>query len=247
MLWGAEAKKRPLNLYTAYFTIPKGTTDTSAARWFNTVGGRTVFLRPDNTGTTRAVFNYLSKPNGLEKKSVGEQKRVLAQKYADAGWETPRVIDGMNSSTDFYFEAIGQMKVDHWAKGNVVLLGDSAYCASPLSGMGTALALVGAYILAGELAQHVDPKEAYAAYERIMRPYVEKAQNVPGFAPRIGQPKSRIGILLQRTALRIASTKAFQRIGGALLKTSADKIDLPDYGSPASMEKRRSVGVNGPS
>ena len=40
--------------------------------------------------------------------------------------------------------------METWSEGRVTC-GDAGYCASPLSGMGTSLALVGAYVLAGEL------------------------------------------------------------------------------------------------
>ncbi|MDX6252239.1 MAG: hypothetical protein QOF10_5599 [Kribbellaceae bacterium] len=45
-----------------------------------------------------------------------------------------------------------QVVVPEWSRGRVVLLGDAGYCGSPLAGHGTALSLVGAYVLAGELA-----------------------------------------------------------------------------------------------
>ena len=46
--------------------------------------------------------------------------------------------------------------MDSWSRGRVTLCGDAGYCASPLCGMGTSLALVGAYLLAGELGPAPD-------------------------------------------------------------------------------------------
>lgn len=63
--------------------------------------------------------------------------------------------------------------MDRWSKGRVELLGDAGYCASPMSGMGTSMAVVGAYILAGELNKsNGEHKEAFTAYENKMRPLV---------------------------------------------------------------------------
>ncbi len=80
-----------------------------------------------------------------------------------------------------------------WTSGRVALVGDAGYCASPLSGMGTSLALVGAYLLAGELGRpriRLDAHGCGAALQRyanLMRPYVDKCQDLPagidGYAP----------------------------------------------------------------
>jgi 2-polyprenyl-6-methoxyphenol hydroxylase-like FAD-dependent oxidoreductase len=69
--------------------------------------------------------------------------------------------------------------MDHWASGRVGLLGDAAFSASPMSGAGTGLALVGAYMLAGELAAaDWDPAAGFAGYEQRMRSYVEANQEI---------------------------------------------------------------------
>jgi 2-polyprenyl-6-methoxyphenol hydroxylase-like FAD-dependent oxidoreductase len=59
----------------------------------------------------------------------------------------------MESAPDFYFDSVSQVKMDRWSSGRCALLGDAAHCASPLSGLGIGMAVVGAYILAGELAE----------------------------------------------------------------------------------------------
>lgn len=224
------AQRRPLDLYMGYFTIPRAASDTKVARWFNAPGGRSVFLRPDNTGTTRVVLTILQKPTGYEQQRPAQQKAFLKSRFADAGWETPRVLAGLDAAEDFYFEAIGQVKMARWSQGRVVLLGDAAWCASPISGLGTSLALVGAYVLAGELSRHDDHAEAFAAYERIMRPYVTQAQDVPALGPRIAQPQTRAGIALQRAAFHLFSRPFLSPIVAKVFSPPADRIDLPDYG-----------------
>lgn len=69
--------------------------------------------------------------------------------------------------------------MDRWSSGRVGLLGDAAFSSSPMSGQGTGLALVGAYLLAGELAAAGwDPEAGFAAFEARMRPFVEANQEI---------------------------------------------------------------------
>jgi 2-polyprenyl-6-methoxyphenol hydroxylase-like FAD-dependent oxidoreductase len=230
LVFGGAFRRVPLDLYMAYFTIARAQGDGKVARWFNAPGGRGVFLRPDNVGTTRALLTLQQAPAGYEDLPVEAQKAMLKERFADAGWETPRALAALDDAKDFYFEAIGQVKMDRWSKGRVALVGDAAHCASPISGMGTSLALVGAYVLSGELARHDHPAVAFAAYERIMRPYVEQAQDVPRLGPRIAQPQTRAGIALQQAALSLTTKPPFTWIARKLFSPPADKIDLPDYG-----------------
>jgi len=106
-----------------------------------------------------------------------EQKQFLRDTYRDFGWESQKLLDLIPDSDDFYFDAITQVKMNSWTKGRVALLGDAGYCASPLSGQGTDLALVGAYILAGELkAADGDHVRAFKRYNELLRPFVESNQ-----------------------------------------------------------------------
>ncbi len=220
-----------LNMYTAYFTIPYAETDKRWARWYNATDKRTIVLRPDNQGTTRAYLSVRSSERGYEHLSVDEQKQYLWKTFRDAGFEAERVLSGMQNANDFYFEAIGQVKMETWSQGRVSLVGDAGYCASPISGMGTSLALVGAYILAGELGRHPgDYTEAFKQYEALMRPYVTKAQKLPPGATTFASPQTSIGITLQTAVLSIAARPAVTRLIARLIGTStADDMSLPNY------------------
>jgi len=105
-----------------------------------------------------------------------EQIRRTAAVFADGGWEVPRLLDALARSDDLYFDTVSQIRMPIWSKGRVVLVGDAAFAPSFRSGQGSSLALVGAYVLAGELAAHDDPVDAFAAYQRIARPFVEANQ-----------------------------------------------------------------------
>src|SRR5690606_22685125 len=79
---------------------------------------------------------------------------------------------------DVYFDSVSQVRMDCWSAGRVALVGDAGYAPAFLSGQGTSIAIAGAYVLAGELARHRQPEQAFAAHEHRLRGYVEKNQNL---------------------------------------------------------------------
>ena len=161
--------------------------------------------------------------------SPAAQQKLLRSEFTGAGWQADRVLDGLGSAPDFYFEAISQVRSPTFASGRVGLLGDAAWCASPISGRGTTLALLGAYVLAGELARRDDHREAFAAYEAVMRPHVRKAQKLPPGTPRIAHPRSRWGVRLLNGAARSASSPIAGRVAGLLSSHTVRPVDVPDY------------------
>lgn len=104
------------------------------------------------------------------------QQEAIRRAYVGVGWETPRLLAAMPAAPTFYFDEMSQIVMPSWSSGRVVLLGDAGYCASPLSGRGTSQALLGAYVLAGELAARPDHTSAFAAYESALREYVAANQ-----------------------------------------------------------------------
>jgi 2-polyprenyl-6-methoxyphenol hydroxylase-like FAD-dependent oxidoreductase len=101
------------------------------------------------------------------------QEEALRSVYAGIEWEVPRLLELMPKASDWYFDIAAQVDMAEWAHGRVVLVGDAAYCASPMSGQGSSLALIGAYALAGELAAAGgDHEAAFAEYDRLMRPFI---------------------------------------------------------------------------
>ena len=113
------------------------------------------------------------------------------------------------------------------------MTGDAAFCPSPLSGMGASLSMVGAYILAGELSRHSDYKDAFAAYEKLLRPYINEIQKLPPGVPYLAHPKSKIGISLLNTVINIISSKVVKSIGSLFANknklSTDDSIILPEY------------------
>ena len=108
-----------------------------------------------------------------------KQMQVLRDIFHNFGWEVPKILELMSDSNDFYFDSVTQVKMHSWTKGRVALVGDAGYCASPLSGQGNNLALVGAYILAGELkAAEGKYKHAFNRYNDLLRSFVEANQQL---------------------------------------------------------------------
>ncbi len=102
------------------------------------------------------------------------QMALVRERCGLMGWEVPRLLDAMDAAPDFYLGLIAQVKMDRWTSGRVALVGDAGYCPSPFTGQGTSLAIVGAYVLADELARSPqDHAAAFARYEAKLRPYVE--------------------------------------------------------------------------
>jgi len=105
------------------------------------------------------------------------QKQLVAGQCAHLKGEFSRFIDAVKTTDQFYCNELAQIRMPSWSKGRVVLAGDAAHCASPFSGQGTSLGLVGAFVVARELVRHQDdPTQAFAAYEHRMRPYVDLNQ-----------------------------------------------------------------------
>jgi len=221
---------RELDFYTAYLTIPRTAADTDFWRWHSAGRGRSITLRPDNLGTTRATLSFLSDVRGFDELPREGVVTILRRTFADVGWEAPRVLAALDDAP-LYFDALGQARMPSWSSGRVALVGDAAYCSSPISGMSTSLALTGAYVLAGELAANPH-RTAFARYEAVMRPYVEQAQKLPPGTPRVANPRSRAGVAVMGAVVRLAASPAAVRLAGFASKFStprAEAITLPTY------------------
>lgn len=131
----------------------------------------------------------------------------MISRIQGAGWESERLIKGIEESKDLYFERVSQVKIDRLSVGRVVITGDAAWCATPIAGKGTDLAMAGAYVLAGELLRAKDYEEAFSNYEKIMRPYVEQCQKLPPGIPRIVYPKTKLGVVVLNKLITIAGSK----------------------------------------
>ena len=229
MIFPGENEPKWMDMTIGYFTIPRTASDEPLWRWYNATGGRGVTLRPDQHGTTRAALTIQKPPEGEQDWDVERQKKYLRAIFTDAGWEAPRVLAGMETTQDFYLDVLRQVRMPRWSKSRVALTGDAAWCVTPIAGMGTTLAIIGGYVLAGELSRHDDVRQAFAAYERVMRPHVEKAQAVPKIGPRLLNPHSRLGIAALHGVLKIATKPSLRKAASKLFTRESKEELLPRY------------------
>ncbi|MET8153028.1 FAD-dependent monooxygenase [Actinoplanes sp. NPDC049668] len=136
---------------------------------FYTEPGRMVFAYSTGAGAPAKVGLVFGSDSPVPDRSV------LAERFAGMGWRVPRFLEVLRDTRDVYFDSLSQVELPRWSAGRVVLLGDAAYCPSPAAGQGTSMALVGAYVLAGELAAAAGGhRAAFDSYEAALRPYVER-------------------------------------------------------------------------
>ena len=131
IVFPGENEPRWMYLTIAYLTIRKREDDDRMWRWYNAPGGRSVSLRPDQHGTARAMLSVQQPPGGEQDWDTDRQKAWLRGRFADAGWQSERVLTGMERTDDFYFDVLRQLRMQRWSKGRVVLTGDAAWCATP--------------------------------------------------------------------------------------------------------------------
>ncbi|CAF9912745.1 MAG: hypothetical protein ALECFALPRED_008293 [Alectoria fallacina] len=236
---------RSLNSNVSYFSIPLGDTDTmwSRARWVK--GGRCIVLRPDNVGRTRAFLcltaydksdERLVRLEKASKEGIPAQKLLVQELFHDADWEISRILKGMHESEDFYMQHITQVRLNRWSSGRVTVVGDAGYAPSPFTGMGTSIAFIGAYVLAGEISRQPNNiPAALESYERVLRPYVESIQKLPPGIPWIVNPQSTLGIRVLETVAWGAGVLSATGLATLFSKLAAyvpiggDSFKLPDY------------------
>lgn len=222
-----------LGMYLAYATIPRDDTDDQWWNWQHVIGSRSVHLRPDNLGTTRAILTFISDVRGLEDLQPADQIGILRRTFADVGGIAPRILAELDESASLYFAAVGQVRAPTWSKGRIALLGDAAFCNGTFGGAGTSLALIGAYVLAGELACADDHRAALNRYEQVMRRLVDATPPVRMSVLRRANPRTRAGIralhLGARTATSPAGKAVMNLLGKRLVNVAADSFELPDY------------------
>jgi 2-polyprenyl-6-methoxyphenol hydroxylase-like FAD-dependent oxidoreductase len=174
---------RHLGHVLAFYSVPN---EFGLDRWLleyqDQESGRSALLRPIQDATRAMAMFYSATASAdfdVDYRDVPAQKRLLRERMAGLGWLVPDILAHLDDTPDFYLDQVAQVVMDRWSSGRVGLLGDAAFSSSPMSGQGTGLALVGAYVLAGELAAaEWDPDTGFARYEARMRSFVEANQEI---------------------------------------------------------------------
>ncbi|WP_433516083.1 FAD-dependent monooxygenase [Nonomuraea sp. CA-143628] len=200
-----ERYVHPLGMHAAVFTVPN---HLGLDHWelLYPTPGKVVNVYATRPDTAKAQFVFPSPAVLPGRSDRAAQQRVLTEAFAGVGWESDTLLRAMPHSPDFYFTPVSQVRMDDWSTGRVALVGDAAYSPSPLSGQGTSLALVGAYVLAGELSAAAgEHRAAYAGYREAMREYVDV--NVTLGASNAAQmvAGSPMQIRMQTTMMRLVN------------------------------------------
>jgi 2-polyprenyl-6-methoxyphenol hydroxylase-like FAD-dependent oxidoreductase len=231
---------RPLGGRGAYFTVPDpGDLD----HWFemyNAPGGLVAGIRPERGGTAKASLSFRT-ADAWRRDDKARQMAQLRERFAGVGWRVPGFLAAMADAPDFYFDEITQVHVEKWARGRVVLLGDAGYCGSPLAGLGTSMSLVGAYVLAGELAAASGPEQAFAEYQQQMAAYVKDGTQLPPGGMKAFAPSSRLMIRMRAMSMNMMGVWPMKQM---LAKQfgKADAITLKDYAAAGRLPSRETAG-----
>lgn len=222
-----------LGMYFAYVTIPRRHTDDRWWNWQHADRSRSVHLRPDNLGTTRAILTFFSDVRGLEDLQRTDLITLLQRTFAGVGGAAPRVLAELEAGAPMYFSAVGQVRTTSWSKGRITLLGDAAFCNATFGGAGTSLALIGAYVLAGELSADNNIHDALGRYQRAMTPFVDTTRFVSPRLLRLANPRTHTGIGLLHGGAWLAASRFGKAVaaltGTGLANLGGDGIPLPDY------------------
>jgi len=210
LVFGPEERyRRPLGLAHAWFTLPETPGTPQLDGWFtvhNAPGSRVLGARPGRAGQQEIGMSWPA-TDLPPRHDRSARLAHLREVFADVGWRAGELTTAAGASPDLAMDTLDQISVSTWHRGRVVLLGDSAWCASPLSGMGTALALHGAAALDRALCTHGVTDAALAAYRQAMTARVAGAQKM--FPGRVASyaPRTRAGITAMTTTVRLAQRR----------------------------------------
>lgn len=225
LVFGPEERfVRHLGYYVASWDLPADFDIAPGAVGHN-VPGRLVQTSggPDRPG---AFVAFRSPRLEYDRRDLDRQRRLITDAFDGMGWETPRLLAALGQTAELYFDSISRVDIHPWSRGRVALVGDAA-CGATIGGMGAGTAVVGAYVLAGELAAaDGDHETAFRRYEDLMRDYAQRCQKGGKRTGRILAPgnafalRMRDGLLGNRFLLDLMLKAG---------KDMSDDIALPDY------------------
>ncbi|WUJ73698.1 FAD-dependent monooxygenase [Kribbella soli] len=196
------------------------------------VPGKTVGTYSARSNTeAKALFYFTAKDKlDYDRRDTESQKAIIDEQFAGIGWEVPTLLAGMRQAPDFYFDSITQIKLDSYSRGRVALVGDAGYCASSLSGMGTSLAIVGAYVLAGELhAAGGDHTRAFSEYDVRMKGFVAACQKLAHEGAMWFIPGSKWFMKLRNLTLRMMPYLPWRKVIEQAPLKVGNAIELTTY------------------
>ncbi|WP_367047524.1 FAD-dependent monooxygenase [Streptomyces sp. Je 1-332] len=177
-----EQFHRYLGYCFAVFTMPNTLGLSHEVTMWNTPGRAAALYAVGDGDDVHAFLNFARPhpPFAVDAfRDPEAQRDLVADVFADAGWEVPGMVAALRDADDLFIDVVSQIRMPRWSSGRVALVGDAAYAPSFLTGQGSSLALVGAYMLAGSLAGR-DAAAGFAAYEQDTRAFVTANQDQIG-------------------------------------------------------------------
>ena len=221
---------RYLGYYVSIFTIPNYLNLNHSGLYYGSLGKKVGIFSGGDPQEAKASFFFATEPLTYDRRDTKQQENILREHFRQEGWEVPRLLELMDTAPDFYFDSVSQVKMNRWSAGRSVLLGDAAYCASPLSGMGTGMAVVGAYVLAGELAAaDGDYQVAFDRYESLMRDFVTKCQGIADGGTDWFVPRTRCRLWLSNQMWKILPYTPWKNLMLEVPLKIGNSIQLKDY------------------
>ncbi|HRP91072.1 MAG TPA: FAD-dependent monooxygenase [Edaphocola sp.] len=227
LVFGDEAQfEKYYGYYTASYTIPNPKGDKEFSMY--NVPSKQVALYPTNENTSAVLYVFAS-PEKLSYNhhDIEAQKQILRNHFENIGWKCADLISKIDTAPDFYFDVVSQIQMKNWSKNRVALVGDACDCPSLLSGQGSTLAMVGAYILAGELKNaNGNFKVAFEQYQNIFKEFIDDKQLLAQKFAKQFVPKSKFGIWLRNVVVDLMFLPFVSKL---LIKQFTDKLKLKDY------------------
>lgn len=252
----SRAAFRSLGVCSALYMVARDDAaevgDPHLAKMYHATGRRTLATRTGDAPATQVSLSTMRPSRKLlDAMAAGagglaEQKREWEVLFRGAGWQDDRLLEGLRTTDDFYSFVAGQVRMDRWSRGRVVMLGDAGYCPSPMTGMGTTCALAGSYILAGELARHgEDIDVALRAYERVGRPFVDEAQQLPKGWLKWWYRDTSLQVRVLHMLLGAVTKLRLDKILYKLMPASKAGLEIPTYPELGDLTQENKIGEPG--
>jgi 2-polyprenyl-6-methoxyphenol hydroxylase-like FAD-dependent oxidoreductase len=225
-VFGPEAQFHHYLGYSfAGFTMPNHLGLSHEAVVWNEPGRAAALYAVGNGKDVHGFLNLsLAEPPLAAFRDPAAQRDLVASAFAGDAWEIPRMIDAMRGADDLFFDVVSQIRMPRWSAGRVALVGDAAYAPSFLTGQGSSIALVGAYMLAGHLATAPDHTAAFAAYERETRGFVEQNQALVSKGDATLFPSTAEALARRNSALLMLSA-----LPGDTVRPAHTALTLPEF------------------
>jgi 2-polyprenyl-6-methoxyphenol hydroxylase-like FAD-dependent oxidoreductase len=237
LVFGDEARLTHLaGAYLAVLSVPEELGRDGEMRMHMGIGREAAVYSARHLTDARATFLFRSdRELDFDHRDVRRQKELLRLTFAGMHREVDRWLDELERTAAFYFDSITQLQLDSWSRGRVTLVGDAGYCPGPAVGGSTSLAVLGAYVLAGELAASGgDHERAYPAYEREMQELVQRSRAFARGVARTLIPITRLGMVALVGGARLLSalpapiSRAIAKANNKGLRLH-DSMHLKDY------------------